>query len=215
MRKNPNRTEAAKRLALSGILIAMAIILSFIKVFEWPFGGSITACSMLPIAIAGYMYGAKWGFTVGVVDGVLQAILGATMSSAFAGQSAGAAAAIILLDYLLAFGVLGFSGMFKGKIFNHTAAFALGTFVAVFLRFVCHVVSGWIFFGSYAEWFFSEAFVNDFGTMLLNTLPPQKLALVYSLIYNAFYMVPEMFITAIPAALIISLVPPIKKEMTK
>lgn len=209
------RTEKTKRLALSGILIAMATVLSFIKVFEWPFGGSITAASMLPLAMLGYTYGVKWGLAVGLVHGIIQAITGATMSSAFAGQNAGAVVAICLIDYFIAYSVVGLSGMFKGKIKNHSAAFALGTAVAVFLRYVCHVASGYIFYKSYADWFFGEVMANDFSAMLMEKCSPNLLGMLYSVIYNAAYMVPELVITTVCAVLLISLVPPVRREMIK
>ena len=209
------RTEKTKRLALSGILIAMATVLSFIKVFEWPFGGSITAASMLPLAILGYTYGVRWGLAVGLVHGVIQAITGATMSSAFAGQGAGAVAAICLIDYFIAFSVIGLSGMFKGRIKNHTVGFALGTAVAVFLRYICHVASGYIFFRSYADWFFGEVMANDFSAMLMEKCSPDLLGLIYSVIYNAAYMLPELVITTVCAVLVITLVPPVRREMIK
>ena len=209
------RTEKTKRLALSGILIAMATVLSFIKVFEWPFGGSITAASMLPLAMLGYTYGVRWGLAVGLVHGVIQAITGAAMSSAFAGQNAAAVAAICLIDYLVAFSVIGLSGMFKGKIRNHTVSFALGTAVAVFMRYLCHVASGYIFYKSYADWFFGEVIVNGFTAMLTEKCSPNLLGLLYSAIYNAAYMMPELAITTLCTVLLISLVPPVRREMIK
>ncbi len=209
------RTEKTKRLALSGILIAMATVLSFIKVFEWPFGGSITAASMLPLAMLGYTYGVKWGLAVGLVHGVIQAVTGATMSSAFAGQTPGAVAAICLIDYFIAFSVIGLSGLFKGRVRNHTVAFALGTAFAVFLRYICHVASGYIFYKSYADWFFGEVMANNFSAMLVEKCSPNLLGLIYSLIYNAAYMMPELVITTLCAVLLITLVPPVKREMVK
>jgi thiamine transporter len=209
------RTEKTKRLALSGILIAMATVLSFIKVFEWPFGGSVTAASMLPLAMLGYTYGMKWGMLSGLVHGILQAVLGASMSQAFAGMNAGSAVAILCLDYLLAFSVIGLSGMFKGKIKNHTVALVLGTVIAVLARYLVHTVSGYIFYASYADWFFGEAFVNSFSSAIVAACPPKMLGLVYSVIYNGSYMIPEVFITAIPAAIIFTAVPPIRREMIK
>ena len=210
-----NRTEKTKRLALSGVMLAMSVVLSFIKVFEWPFGGSITACSMLPIAILGYTYGVKWGLTSGFVYGILQAITGATMSSAFAGQDAGSVAAIIVIDYLVAFSVIGLSGVFKGRLKNHTVAFTFGTAVAVFARFVAHIASGYIFYRSYADWFFGEVMVNDFSASLMKNCSPNVLGIIYSVIYNAAYMIPELIITSLGAALVISLIKPVRNEMIK
>ena len=210
-----SKTEKTKRLALSGIMLAMSVVLSFIKVFEWPFGGSITACSMLPIAILGYTYGVKWGLLCGTVHGILQAITGATMSSAFAGMNAGSAAAIVVIDYLIAFSAIGLSGMFKGKIKKHTAAFTIGTAIAVFMRYIAHVVSGYIFYKSYADWFFGEVMVNDFSASLMKNCSPNVLGIVYSVIYNGAYMLPELILTSTAAALVISLIKPVRQEMLR
>ena len=74
-----------KKIVTCGVLIALATVLSFIKVYELPYGGSITLFSMVPIVVLGYKYGVKWGVFSGVIYSVLQAILGATQSNAFAG----------------------------------------------------------------------------------------------------------------------------------
>ncbi len=215
MSNSLNRTETTKRLALSGIMLAMSTVLSFVKVFEWPFGGSITACSMLPIAMLGYTYGTKWGLVCGLVHGVLQAITGATMSSAFAGQDAGSVAAIVAIDYLVAFAVVGVAGMFKGRTKSHTLSFAAGTAIAVFLRYVAHVISGYIFYRSYADWFFGEVMVNEFSAELMEKCSPNQLGFIYSVIYNAAYMIPELILTTVVAALVIALIAPVRKEMIK
>ena len=209
------RTEKTKRLTLSGVLLALGTVLSLLTVFKWPWGGSITLCSMLPLAIIGYTYGVKWGLISGLVYGVLQALLGATMSQAFAGMNAGSTAAILCLDYLLAFSVIGLSGIFKGKIRNHTAALVFGTVIALLARYIVHTVSGYIFYASYADWFFGEAFVNNFSTAIVEACPPKTLGLIYSIIYNGSYMIPEIFITAIPAAILFNAIPPIRREMIK
>ncbi|MBQ5825645.1 MAG: energy-coupled thiamine transporter ThiT [Clostridia bacterium] len=214
-KQNLNRTEKTKQLALSGVMLALATVLSFIKVFEWPFGGSITACSMLPIAILSYTYGVRWGLVSGLVHGVLQAVLGATMSQAFAGQGAVNVILILILDYFVAFSVVGAAGMLKNKLKNHTLAFALGTAVAVFMRYVVHVVSGYIFYRSYAEWFFGEVMVGDFSAMLMEKCNPELLGLIYSVIYNAAYMLPELLLTAVAAGLVISLIKPVRQEMLR
>lgn len=209
------KAQKTKRLALSGVMLAMSVVLSFIKVFEWPFGGSITACSMLPVAVLGYTYGVKWGLLCGTVHGILQAITGAAMSSAFAGMNIGSALAIIIIDYLFAFSAVGLSGMLKGKIKNHTAAFAIGTALAVFIRYMAHIVSGYIFYKSYADWFFGEIMVNDFSAKLMQNCSPNVLGLIYSVIYNGAYMLPELILTSVAAALVISLIKPVRNEMLK
>ncbi|MBR3737856.1 MAG: energy-coupled thiamine transporter ThiT [Eubacterium sp.] len=207
-----------KRLTTTGVLIALGTILSFIKVYELPYGGSITLASMVPIIIIGYKYGVKWGIFSGFIGAIIQAILGATASQAFAGmydsENVGKSVLNIilmaLLDYIVAFTVLGLSGMFKNKIKNDTAAFALGGGVVCLLRFVAHFLSGWILWGSYAEWFFTEKMNNSFSQSVLGKFSGQSLAIIYSAVYNGSYMLPELIITVVACLALIS-VKPVRK----
>ncbi len=192
-----NVSKKTLRLVTSGVLIGLATVLSMIKVFSWPFGGSVTLFSMVPILVLGYMYGVRWGLLCGGVYGVLQMILGATMSQAFAGLSGWAILVMALLDYIVAYVVVGLCGMFKGKLKNDTVAFSLGAVVAILIRLFCHFLSGWIFWGSYAEWFFGEAFVNTFSSFVMSNFSGQALAALYSIVYNSLYMIPELIISVI------------------
>lgn len=189
-----------RRLTESGMLIALAVILSLLKVYNLPYGGSITLCSMLPIIVIGYRYGSRWGLLSGLVYGVLQMVLGA-VEGVFKGTGIGIALCVILFDYLIAFTVLGLGGMFKGKIKNAAAALALGSVVVSLLRLVAHFISGYLFFGSYAEWFFSQEGFT-LGETILSKYSGNLLAAIYSLFYNASYMIPEMIITAVVAAIL-------------
>lgn len=63
------------KLVECAILLAAAAVLSFIKVVEMPLGGSVTAVSMLPIVLAGYRNGWKWGLLTGVTYSVFQIIM--------------------------------------------------------------------------------------------------------------------------------------------
>lgn len=195
------------RLVTSGVLIGLATVLSMIKIFQWPFGGSVTLFSMVPILVLSYMYGVRWGLLCGGVYGVLQMILGATMSQAFAGLSGWAIIVMALLDYIVAYVVVGLCGMFKGKFKSHTVAFSLGAILAILLRLLCHFLSGWIFWGSYAEWFFSEAFVNSFSSLVLSSFSGQALAALYSLVYNSLYMIPELVISVVGIVAIMAIKP--------
>ena len=91
--------------------------------------------------------------------------------------------------------------MFKGKIRSTSAALALGTIVVSFLRLAAHFISGYLFFGSYAEWFFSQEGFT-LGQTILSKYSGTLLAAIYSLFYNASYMIPEMIITAAVAAIL-------------
>lgn len=211
-----------KRLTTTGVLIALSAILALIKIFDLPYGGSITLAGMVPIIVLGYKYGVKWGLFSGLVYSIIEAVLGATTSQAFAGMydPDNAAKSIInivlmaLLDYIVAFTVLGLSGMFKGKIKNDTAAITLGGAVAVLLRLAAHFLSGYILWGSYAEWFFTDVMNNSFGQKILANYSGSALAAIYSLVYNASYMLPNLAVTVV-ALLALMAVKPLRKYITE
>lgn len=211
-----------KKIATIGLLIALGVILTFIKIYQLPYGGAITLAGMVPVVILGYKYGVKWGLFAGLIFSIIQMILGATMSQAFAGMydpehvgaSVGKIIAMAFLDYIVAFSMVGVSGLFKGKIKNDTLAIALGGGTAVFLRFVAHFLSGVILWGSYAEWFFTEVMVNDTGKSILANYSGIKLAAIYSLIYNGSFMFPEIIITVF-AVTILMAVKPLRRLITE
>ncbi len=210
-----------KKLATIGVVVALGVILTLIKVYQLPYGGAITLAGMVPVVILGYKYGIKWGLFSGLIFAVIQMVLGATMSQAFAGMydpehvaaSVGKMIAMALLDYIVAFTVLGLSGMFKNKIKNDTLAIALGGGTAVFLRFVSHFLSGVILWGSYAEWFFTEVMTNETGKNILAKYSGFSLAAVYSFIYNGSFMIPEIIITVFAVTVLMS-VKPLKRLIT-
>ncbi|MBQ6624269.1 MAG: energy-coupled thiamine transporter ThiT [Clostridia bacterium] len=204
--------KKTQKIAISAIMVALATLLSFITVYRLPYGGSITPFSMVPILLCGYLFSVKWGLLTGVVYGVLQALLGTFVSSAFVGLNITNVILVCLLDYIVAFGVLGLSGVFKKGIKNTAFSIGLGAFIATFLRFVSHFVSGYIVYGSYAEWFFTEN-TSYFGNQILETFSGKGLALIYSLIYNASYMIPEIILSIIGCVILIN-IPPIKKLAT-
>ncbi|MBP5312608.1 MAG: energy-coupled thiamine transporter ThiT [Clostridia bacterium] len=188
------------RIALSGIMIALSFVLSFIKLPGLPYGGSVTLFSMVPIVFLGCVFGPAWGLFCGGIYSFLQ-LLQSTGSNYFAGESAGSVALMILLDFVLAFSVLGLGGMFvtKKNISKTRAPFlaAAGAAVVSLLRYLFHTISGFILFGKYAEWFFEEEFTNAFGQWILANFKGNKLALIYSAVYNGLYMIPEIIITTI------------------
>ncbi len=182
--------QKTKNLVLGGVLVALGTVLSFIKVFDLPQGGSITLCSMLPVMLFAYLCGAKWGLAAGFTYSVLQLLLGL---NALKGISGGALVGSILLDYLLAFTVLGLAGIFRNKVKQDGLSFTLGCLVAGLLRYLCSFLSGWILWGAYAD--------ENFSPMLAG-MSGQTLACCYSLVYNGSYMVPEIIITCIVAFVI-------------
>lgn len=208
MKKEKRKTL---RLVTSSVCLALATVMSMIKVFELPFGGSVTLFSMVPVLVLSYMYGVKWGLLCGGVYGVLQMVLGATTTQAFAGLSGWSVPVMALLDYIVAFVVLGFAGVFKNKIKNHTLAISLGSALAVVLRLVCHFLSGWILWGSYASGYFEEI-NNSFSSFVLSTFSGQALSAMYSLVYNSSYMLPELVLSIVAVVVLMS-VKPLKEKI--
>ncbi len=201
------------------IMIALATILSLIKVFELPWGGSITAASMLPLVIVGYRHGLKWGILSSLIYSLIQMLLGGTtIARAFIpGEDQMIwylAVIMVVFDYLLAFSLVGLSGLFRNKN-KPSKSLALGALVGTSARFVMHFLSGWILWGAWASWFFEgfdETTGGSFGKFILSHFDGQMLACIYSLFYNALYMIPEMLITVL-IAIFIGKIPYISKNV--
>ena len=206
-------TVSAMMIAISVAISALCAAVPFINL---PFGGGFTIASMLPIIAVAYMYGTRWGLLTGFIYSFMQMILGFNTVSAFflPGDSQMVwyrAILVCLIDYVIAYTVLGFGGIFRKKL-GKTKALCLGSIVALSLRYIAHIVSGVIFFGSWAEWFFTQEGFPAFGATVLETFSGFGLSLVYSVIYNGTYMIPEIIITAL-AAIAIARVPQIKQEI--
>lgn len=204
------KKQSTVRLVESALLIAIAAVLELISKtlgLELPFGGTITLASMFPIVLIAYKYGTKWGLLSGFTYSLVQMLLGAkTVSAMFLpGDDQMAlwqAICICLLDYVLAYTLLGLGGIFKGKFKKPAAELALGAFVALLLRYLVHIVSGAIFYGAYAEWFFTQEGFYSIGEKILGTFSGSSLAIAYSIFYNGLYMVPEIILTTVVAAIL-------------
>lgn len=160
----------------SAVMLAFATVLSMLKLVDLPYGGSVTACSMVPIMLVAYRYGALRGLATGLVYGAIQLILGSNNLSYATTWKA--AIAIILLDYIVAFAVLGLAGVFRKAFHNRQMpALMCGTVLACLIRYIMHVISG--------------------CTVWAGVSIPSSDGLVYSLIYNATYMIPETLVTII------------------
>lgn len=134
--KEKNSTTA---LTYSGLAIALGTVLSMIKLFEMPQGGSSTAFSMLAITSIGYFYGLRQGVLCGVAYGFLQLIIDPQVY--YIPQ--------LFLDYPIAFAMLGLSGLFAKK--KSYIALPIGYAISVIARYFIHVLSGVVFFSEYAE----------------------------------------------------------------
>lgn len=195
------------RLTVSAIMVAMSTVLSFIKFSELPYGGSVTLFSFVPILFVGYAYGFKWGISAGIVYGILQTVFGISGAVAGAGFAWYQVLLCAMLDYIVAGAMLGSGGVFKKAIRNPQISFGAGALFACVLKYISHFLSGYILFGTYAEWFFTEGGGMDYGAGILSAYSGNTLSVVYSLIYNASFMLPETVITVIMACIIISVKP--------
>ena len=212
-----------KRITESAMLLAIAIVLEVMaKLFipELPFGGQITIVSMLPVVLISYRHGVKWGFVAAFTYALLEMAIGMkTVSAAFLpgyfgdGAMVGKALTMCLLDYVLAFTALGLGGIFRGKCKHNGVGLMLGSLVALSVRYLCHILSGYILFSGWAEWFFTQDGFPAWGAQLVAALNPTALALVYSAVYNGMYMVPEIILTAI-AAIAISRIPKVAAKIS-
>lgn len=201
-----------KRLTESAMLIALAVVLEFVGrmvIPPMPFGGQLTLVSMLPIVLISYRHGVKWGLTAGFAYSLVQMALGAdTVTAAFQpgyfGDGTLVVNALIMcaLDYILAYTLLGLGGCFRDKIANSGIALMLGSLVALMGRYVAHILSGYILFAGWAEWFFTQEGFYAWGAELVECLSPNMLGWVYSIVYNGMFMVPEIILTAVCAVLV-------------
>ena len=161
-------------LTYAGLSLAIAFVLSYFRLWQMPMGGSITPMSMFFVTFIGFLFGPAIGLVSGLSYGLLQFAQGPMVLHPFQ----------LLLDYPLAFGMLGLSGFFykaKGGLY-------VGFIVAVFGRFVMHVISGYFFFAQYA--------------------PEGMHPLWYSIVYNASYIFTEAAIT-----IVILLVPQVRSAI--
>ena len=205
-------TIKTKRLTESAMLLAVAIVLELIsKMFipELPFGGQVTLVSMLPVVLISYRHGVKWGLVSGVAYALIEMAIGAkTVTAAFQpgyfGDGTMILNALIMcaLDYLLAYTVLGLGDLSRSRMEHRNKALTCGTLVALGCRYLAHILSGYILFSGWAEWFFTQEGFPAWGAQLVASMSPALLGLVYSIVYNGMYMFPEMVLTAIAAALI-------------
>lgn len=180
---NPSTNQMRETIlatAAGGMAIALSSVLSLVKLFAMPQGGSVTAASMLPILFAALAFGPAWGMGIGAVYGLLQFVI----------EPYSAHWASIILDYPLAFGLLGLAGFFalpkatrleERQILRrlggiHWPMVIVAVVTGMLGRTISHVISGIVFYASYAG---------------------DQNPLIYSLVYNLSYMVPEAVITLI------------------
>ena len=183
-RKSGKSFWTARTMSVGAMCMALASVLSLIKLLPMPMGGSLTPASMLPLLLFAYVYGTVPGLTLGALYGVMQFILDG-------GQWLWTGAIPNLLDYPIAFGLLGLAGLFN-HMENETKGLSLGFLLGCFGRFLASFTSGVVF---YAEW-----------------APEGMHPAVYSAGYNAAYMLPECILCI---AIGIGIAPRLVRELRK
>ncbi len=130
-----------KSISYAGICIALSFALSYVKFFSLPQGGSVTLASALPLIVYAYIFGARKGVLAGVIYGALQCLQSPQFYQPLQ----------ILIDYPIAFGMLGLAGICKNLPFLKKPIwqFVFGASVALVLRYFCHVISGYYVFSSW------------------------------------------------------------------
>lgn len=172
--KQSSSKLTTKTLAFGGMCVALSFILSYIKLFEMPQGGSVTLVSMLPVMLFAFVCGPSAGIIAGLAYGFLQFFQGAYAAHWLS----------ILLDYPLAFAWLGLVGILPKTIKSLSIRFGLGSFISILGRFFMHLLSGAIFFAEYAP----EG-INPW---------------IYSSVYNLGYLSIEFIITLIIGLIILN-----------
>ena len=187
-------TEGAVILALAYVLELLCVWLNAVMGVSalLPFGGTITI-SMLPIIYYSYRRGVLWGLGAGFVYSLLQILLG------FYVPPAGTWWALLLcivLDYLVAFSVVGTAPLFARPFGSHRlGGYCVGAVAVCLVRFLSSFLSGVILWGSYC--------------------PEGMNVWVYSLVYNASYMLPNAVLTGIFAVVVTAAVDPVTLKPMK
>lgn len=187
-----NKQTRIHILTESAIMVALATVLSYLKIWSSPYGGSVTLLSMVPIILLSLRRGVKVGLGAGVVYSLIQLLQ--SLSNVSYMPTATAIVMCVALDYILPFTLLGLGGMYRGIRFakkdgtNLMIAAALGALTVTVLRYICHTVVGaTVWYELDLEWY------ADDPTHIVNLYGPW----VFSIIYSAIYMVPEIVLTTI------------------
>ena len=167
--KAPSRVGILVECAM---LLALATVLSLVKLIDLPYGGSVTVASAMPMVILAYRHGWRWGLGCGLAWALIQQLTGLSTLSYFTTWES--ILAVILLDYVVAFALVGLAGVFRRWVKNGAVCLMAGGLLFSVLRYLCHTVSG--------------------CTVWAGLSIPNEAAIVYSLSYNATYMVPETVI---------------------
>lgn len=180
------RLKRVRALCECAIMLALAVVLSYIKFWRLPFDGSITLFSMLPVCLIAIKYGWKWGLGTAFCFSWFQILQGGVFSW---GLTPGMLIGSLLLDYILAYTVLGIAGIFRKKGYWGMLG---GITLVCALRFFIHFLAGIILWANFEQF-------EAFGQVIQNN------PVLYSICYNGVYMLPETVLTVIVAAILLKI----------
>jgi len=163
-----NNKFSTRMMAEIGVAVALAVVLNFFKLWRMPQGGSISL-EMLPVIVIAFRWGIGAGMFSGLVYGLLQLMFGAYIIHPVQ----------LIMDYPLPYMILGVAGIFtirKESVLKPLKMF-WAVLIAGALRLIVHILSGAIFFGSYA--------------------PEGQNVWLYSTVYNASFLIPTALVTYI------------------
>ena len=194
-----SKREDILRISTGGVCLALAFVLSQLKLFEMPMGGTVTPASTLPIIVYGVAFGPFWGFVIAFIFSLLQ-LIGGWLVTPFQ----------VFLDYTIGYTALGFAGFaaiktgsrskLSGALDRFRNASLLKiigfTFVAYLVRWLGSVASGVIFYSEYA----AEAGYDS--------------ALVYSMVYNGSFLLADLAILAVVLVVLYMVIPSSKEDTT-
>ena len=180
------RIKRIRTLCECAIMLALSVVLSYIKFWRLPFDGSITLFSMLPVSLMAIKYGWKWGLGTAFCFSWFQILQGGVFSW---GLTPGMLIGSLLLDYILAYTVLGFAGIFRKKGYWGMLG---GITLVCALRFLVHFLAGIILWANFEQF-------EAFGQVIQNN------PVLYSICYNGVYMLPETVLTVVVAAILLKI----------
>ena len=189
------------------ILIAAAVILSFIKIYEAPLGGSVTLFSMVPLMIISVRHGLGWGIGSAFIFSLFKLWMGAG-NFAYVPTVVGIIV-VFFLDYIVPYSAIGLAGVFrkvrlsKNEKTNMTVTTVLGVLFACIVRFLSHFVNGsvvWYEITKNGDW---NEYVHTVGMWL------------YSFVYNITYLGPETVMTLVAVPAIVTVLGVMKKHTAK
>lgn len=180
------RKQNLRITAECAVLLSMAIVFSFIKLWQMPMGGEVTFVSMLPVMLAGFRHGSKAGFLTAFIYSLFQLASAFVSGNVFVYCTTAATFIIcVLFDYIVPFTGLGVACLLRNIKTSSVRFKKISIYFAVtcgiMLRFICHYLTGVVIWGQWA---------GDEGPY------------IYSLLYNGTFLLPELILTLLVCVLL-------------